>query len=171
MVPIYKKNYKNDVKNYRPVSLLPVLSKVLESIVASRVTEHLEQHHLLSNRQYGFRKGRSASDLHLLLTSKWSVALDHERATAVVALDIEGAFDKVWHEALIEGPLLQLFTDYLRERRLKVVLNGGESEEHPIKAGTSPRMTCPTETSSFVTSKKTQVSSSARETSAFGTCS
>ncbi len=72
--------------------------------------------------------------LHLLLTAKWSAALDKGRATVAVALNIEGAFEKVWHEALIErlratgveGPLLQLFTDYLRERHLKVVLNGRE---------------------------------------------
>ncbi len=79
-----------------------MLSKVLESIVAMRMTEHLEHHHLLCTRQYGFRQGRWAADLHLLLTAKWSAALDKGRATVAVALDIEGAFDKVWHETLIE---------------------------------------------------------------------
>lgn len=149
VVPVHKKNDKTEARNYRPVSLLPVLSKVLETIVATRLTEHLERHHLLCTRQYGFRQGRSTADLHLLLAAKWSAALDHGRATAVVALDIEGAFDKVWHEALIEklraagvgGPLLQLFTDYLRERHLKVVLSGRESEEHPIRAGV-PQGSC-----------------------------
>ena len=131
------------------MSLLPVLSKVLETIVASRVTEHLERHHILCGRQYGFRAGRSASDLHLLLTTEWSAALDRGRATAVVALDIEGAFDRVWHAALItklraagvDGPLLHLFEDYLRERQLKVVVNGQESAKQPIKAGV-PQGSC-----------------------------
>ena len=60
-MPVHKKSEKTVAKNYRPVSLLPVLSKVLESIVASTVTEHLEKHHLLCARQFGFRPGRSAS--------------------------------------------------------------------------------------------------------------
>ncbi|XP_045117635.1 uncharacterized protein LOC123508165 [Portunus trituberculatus] len=127
----------------QPVSLLPVLSKVLETIVASRVTQHLERHHLLSNRQFGFRQGRSAADLHLLLSTKWSEALDRGKATAVVALDIEAAFDRVWHAALItklravgvDGALLQLLENYLRARHLKVIINGRESKPQPIRAG------------------------------------
>lgn len=143
------KKKKTVAKNYRPVSLLPVLSKVLESIVASRVTEHLEKHHLLCGRQFGFRPGRSAADLHLLLTSEWSAALDAGKATAVVALDIEGAFDKVWHAGLlaklraagVDGPLLLLFGDYLRERNLKVVIDGQESEQHAVRSGV-PQGSC-----------------------------
>ena len=134
-------------KNYRPVSLLPVLSK--ESIVASRVTVHLKKHHLICIRKFGFRPGRSAADLHLLLTSEWSAALDTGKATAVIALDIEGAFDRVWHSGLLaklraaslDGPLLQLFGDYLRERQLKVVVDGQESEKQPIRAGV-PQGSC-----------------------------
>lgn len=149
VVPVHKKDDKTSAKNYRPVSLLPVLSKVLESIVAARVTEHLEKHHLLCTRQYGFRAGRSAADLHLLLTSEWSAALDAGKTTAVVALDIEGAFDKVWHAGLlaklrgagVEGPLLQLFEDYLRERHLKVIIDGQESREQPVRAGV-PQGSC-----------------------------
>ncbi|XP_045133977.1 uncharacterized protein LOC123517690 [Portunus trituberculatus] len=145
----YTRKRKNSGKNYRPVSLLPVLSKVLESIVASRVTEHLEKHHLLCSRQFGFRPGRSAADLHLLLTSEWSAALDAGKATAVVALDIEGAFDKVWPAGLlaklraagVDGPILLLFGDYLRERNLKVVIDGQESEQHAVKAGV-PQGSC-----------------------------
>ncbi|XP_045109715.1 uncharacterized protein LOC123503780 [Portunus trituberculatus] len=143
VVPVHKKNERTVAKNYRPVSLLPVLSKVLESIVASRVTDHLEKHHLLCSRQFGFRPGSSAADLHLLLISEWSAALDAGKATAVVALDIEGAFDKVWPAGLlaklraagVDGPLLLLFGDYLRERNLKVVIDGQESEQHAVKAG------------------------------------
>ena len=149
VVPVHKKDDKTEAKNYRPVSLLSVLSKVLETIVAARVTEHLGKHRLLCARQYGFRPGRSAADLHLLLTSEWSAALDAGKATAVVALDIEGAFDRVWHAGLLEklrgagvdGPLLQLFGDYLRERRLKVVVNGQESGEQPVRAGV-PQGSC-----------------------------
>ena len=149
VVPVHKKGGKSEVKNYRPVSLLPVLSKVVETIVASRVTEHLEKHHLLCTRQFGFRQGRSAADLHLLLTSELSAALDQGKKNAVVALDIEGAFDRVWHEALvtklraagIDGALLPLLKDYLRDRQLKVTVGGRESEVQPIRAGV-PQGSC-----------------------------
>ena len=150
VVPIHKKNAKTEARNYRPVSLLPVLSKVLETIVAKRVTQHLERHHLLSTRQFGFRQGRSAADLHLLMTAKWSEALDQGKATAIVALDIEGAFDKVWHEALIEklrtagvdGPLLQLFTDYLQggAQRTGVRRTPNQSRRSPGKLPRPPAL-------------------------------
>ena len=74
---------------------MSVVGKVLEGIIARRLTAHLEHHHLLSIRQFGFRKGRSSADLNLLLVSKWSDALDQGTPTAVLALDIAGAFDRV----------------------------------------------------------------------------
>uniref|UniRef100_A0A0N7Z9V4 Reverse transcriptase domain-containing protein n=1 Tax=Scylla olivacea TaxID=85551 RepID=A0A0N7Z9V4_SCYOL len=117
---MYKRNAKTEAKNYSPVSLLPTLSKVLESVV------HLKHHHLLNTKRYSLRQGRSAGDLHLLLTSEWITALDQRKATAVVALDIEGAFDGVWHAALLSTlppadvlctrPLLHLSNDHLSER-------------------------------------------------------
>lgn len=149
VVPIHKKNSKSEVKNYRPVSLLPVLSKVLETIVARRITRHFEEHHIISTRQFGFRSGRSAADLHLLLSTEWSAGLDQGKASAVVALDIEGAFDRVWHAALITklhaagvgGALLQLLEDYLRNRYLQVTINGQASQPQPIAAGV-PQGSC-----------------------------
>jgi len=149
VVPVHKKGGKSEVKNYRPVSLLSVLSKALETVVVSRVTDHLERHHLLCTRQFGFRQGRSAADLHLLLSSELSAALDQGKTTAVVALDIEGAFDRVWHEALvtklraagIDGALLPLLRDYLKDRHLRVTVSGRESEVQPIRAGV-PQGSC-----------------------------
>ena len=149
VVPVHKKGGKSEVKNYRPVSLLPALSKVVETIVASRITDHLDRHHLLCNRQFGLRKERSAADLHLLLSSELSAALDRGKKSTIVALDIEGAFDRVWHEALltklraagIDGALLPLLRDYLRERQLRVTAGGRESEVQPIRAGV-PQGSC-----------------------------
>ena len=87
MVPVHKKGGKSVVKNYRPVSLLSVLSKVLETVVSSRITDHLERHHLLCTRQFGLRHGWSPADQHLLLSSKLSAALGQGKMTAIVALD------------------------------------------------------------------------------------
>ena len=143
VVPIHKKGNKSEVKNYRPVSLLSVVSKVLEKIIATRLTHHLLANHLLSSRQFGFKKGYSAADLHLLLTTNWTTALDQGKKTCVFALDIEGAFDRVWHAGLVEklraagveGELLSLLSNYLHNRQLKVVLNGKESSLYTINAG------------------------------------
>ena len=65
--PCIKKVGKNFVKNHHSVSLLPALCKILERVVVARVTYYLERHHFLYSRQFGFRQGRSAADLHLLL--------------------------------------------------------------------------------------------------------
>ena len=142
VTPVHKKKEKTDPSNYRPISLLSVVSKLLERVVAEQLTAHLEEHHLLSPRQYGFRKGRSAQDLLLLLAKTWHDALDSGRPSLVIALDIAGAFDRVWHRGLlakleqlgITGRLLELFSSYLRGRSLRVVVGGCTSAAHPIEA-------------------------------------
>ena len=142
VTPVYKKKDKGDPANYRPISLLSAVSKILERIIAEQLTCHLEEHHLISPRQHGFRKGRSASDLLLLLTKAWHDALDAGRPSLVIALDIAGAFDKVWHKGLlaklqqlgVTGQLLDLFSSYLQGRSLKVVVSGCTSAAHPVEA-------------------------------------
>lgn len=142
VTPIHKKNEKSDPKNYRPISLLSVVSKILEKIIAEQLTNFLDEHHLLSHRQYGFRKGHSTADLLLLLSRNWNDALDAGLNTLVIALDIAGAFDCVWHQGLIAklgalgiaGDLLELFSNYLTGRSLCVVVNGQSSSFYPIGA-------------------------------------
>lgn len=67
VVPVHKKGSRSETANYRPISLLSVVGKVLECILARCLTSHLDSQHLLSARQFGFRKVRSAADLTLLL--------------------------------------------------------------------------------------------------------
>ena len=113
------KNSRSEPSNYRPVALLSVVCKVLERIVAEVICQYLSENHLLSDRQFGFRPGRSTSDL--LLSKDWQDALDEDLDTLVIALDIAGAFDRVWHARIVEklrskgiqGDLLVLFQDYL----------------------------------------------------------
>lgn len=142
VTPVHKKKDKADPSNYRPISLLSVVSKLLERVIAEQLTAHLEEHRLLSPRQFGFRKGRSASDLLLLLAKTWHDALDTGRPSLVIALDIAGAFDRVWHRGLlakleqlgVTGRLLELFSSYLRGRSLRVVVGGCTSAAHPVEA-------------------------------------
>ena len=110
--------------------------------MASSITEHLETNRLLSLKQFGFRKERSTSDILLQMTSKWNSSLDRGIDTYVIALDIAGAFDRVWHAGLlakiksygIDNEIFDLITDYLKDRFFKVVVNGSESREHIIEA-------------------------------------
>ena len=143
IIPVHKKGNKALMRNYRPVALLPIMSKVFERLVYNTISEHLDEHRILCDRQHGFRRVRSAADLHLLLSSKWSKALDEGLLTLVLALDIEGAFDRVWHAGLVSklesvgiaGDLLILLENYLSGRFLRVRINGSESEEFPVRAG------------------------------------
>ena len=142
VVPVHKKSSRSDPKNYRPISLLSVVGKVFERVVATVICHHLSENYLLSSQQFGFRPGRSTSDMLMLLTKNWQDALDEGHATVVVALDIAGAFDRVWHGGLMEklrakgiqGDLLLLLGDYLQGRTLHVAINGQESDSMPVEA-------------------------------------
>jgi len=142
VVAIHKKGKRTDPKNYRPISLLSVLGKILEAIIADKISYFLTSHQLLNNKQFGFRTNRSAADLLLQLSTTWQKSLDQGKDTFIIALDIAGAFDRVWHRGLItklnslgiRGHLLHLLQDYLQGRFLRVVMNGQTSDEHSIHA-------------------------------------
>ncbi|KAG7158157.1 RNA-directed DNA polymerase from mobile element jockey-like 31 [Homarus americanus] len=133
---VHKKLSKSDPGNYRPMSLLSV------KLVAEEVRRHFHHLNLLSNRQFSFISFRSTSNLPLLLSRDWQDALENGLDTLVIALDIVGAFDRVWHGGLlekfrakgIEGKLLLLLADYHRGRTLRVVVNGQTSRDFPIEA-------------------------------------
>ena len=74
VVPVCKKSSHSKPNNYRPVSLLSIISKVMESIVNRQLTNHLDRHHLLSTRQYGFRRGLGTADLLTALQHEWAQA-------------------------------------------------------------------------------------------------
>ena len=142
VVPAHKKDSRTDPSHYRPISLLSVVGKVFEKLLAADIEKHLADNNLLSPQQFGFRPGRSTSDLLLLLSQEWQDSLDEGRDTLVVALDIAGAFDRVWHSGLlaklrakgVAGSLLTLLGDYLHGRSLRVVINGRTSTPAPIGA-------------------------------------
>ena len=142
VVPVHKKASRSDPSHYRPISLLSAVGKVFEKMIAAVIVQHLYGNNLLSPHQFGFRPGRSTSDLLLLLSQEWQDTLDEGLDTLVVALDIAGAFDRVWHSGLlaklrakgIGGSLLTLLQDYLQGRTLRVVVNGRASAPANIGA-------------------------------------
>ena len=144
VVPVPKKsNDTSQASNYRPISLLPVIGKVFESVINVHLLKYLELQNLLSDKQFGFRTSRSTGDLLAYVTEYVSRILDNQGETRSVALDISKAFDKVWHRGLlhklssygVKDQLLQLLTSFLQNRQICVVLDGQKSSIRNINAG------------------------------------
>ena len=143
VTPVHKKNDKQIISNYRPISLLPILAKVFERIIFKNLYNYLTKNKLLTKNQSGFRPGDSCTNQLLSLVHEIHESFDHGFEVRSIYLDISKAFDKVWHEGLvfklkqngIEGKLLNLFKNYLSNRKQRVVLNGMESKWGEIRAG------------------------------------
>ena len=144
VVPVFKNiGESSTAKNYRPVSLLSVVSKVFEKLVNNRIVDHLEKCGVFSDFQYGFRSSRSTADLLTVVSDRIARAFNRSGATQAVTLDISKAFDRVWHAGLlhkltsygIPGQIFGLISSFLSNRRLRVVLDGKSSQEYPVNAG------------------------------------
>ena len=144
VVPVFKNvGERSTAKNYCPVSLLSVVSKVFEKLVNSRIVDQLEKCGLFSDFQYGFRSSRSTADLLTVVSNRIARAFNRSGATRVVALDISKAFDSAWHAGLlhkfksygVSGQLYGLISSFLSRRQLRVVLDGKSSQEYPVNAG------------------------------------
>ena len=92
---------RSTAKNYCPISLLSVVSKVFEKLVNNRIFDHLEKCARFSLFQYGFRSSQSTAELLAVVSCRIVKALNRSGATRAVALDISKAFDRVWHAGLL----------------------------------------------------------------------
>ena len=145
VVPVYKKSDRSIAKNYRPVSLLPVFSKLFEKCIYDVLYNYFATNNLFSSCQSGFRAGDSCVSQLLSITHDIFTGFEANPPldTRGVFLDMSKAFDRVWHEGLIyklksygvTGPLLSLLSNFLSGRYQRVVLNGKSSEWNEIKAG------------------------------------
>jgi hypothetical protein len=135
--PIYKgKKSKSDYTNYRPISLLPCISKILEKIVYTRLSDFLEKHKILDENQYGFRASRSTTDAVTNLLGH--ILNDKEKNNIAIGLfiDYSKAFDTIDYDTLlyqmekygIRGLTLEWFRNYLtgRTQRVKIVNGKGD---------------------------------------------
>ena len=96
MLPLYIKiNKPNEVKNYRPISLLSVISKVMERCVYKHVHNHLLENDIITNSQSGFTRGDSAVNQLVSITNEFGKALDSGKEIRVIFCDISKAFDRV----------------------------------------------------------------------------
>lgn len=143
VTPIYKKSCKEDINNYRPVSILPVISKIAERIVFNDVYNYLHRNKLISKHQSGFRPNDSTVNQLAFMYNEFCDALDKKKDVRIVFCDVSKAFDKVWHRGIIfklkqlgvDGPLLTWFENYLNNRMQKVVIKGQSSDWGMIEAG------------------------------------
>ena len=141
ITPIFKAGDRSSIKNYRPISLLCTISKVLERLVFNRVAEFLADH--MSVSQFGFLKGRSSQQQLLIMLSEVHANTQGKRCSDIVYLDFRKAFDSVSHSILlsklqnmgITGLLLNWFRAYLSNRSQLVSVNGQHSSLLPVTSG------------------------------------
>lgn len=102
--PIFKKGNVKNIQNYRPISSLPILSKVFEKILHSQLSIHLEKNNLLSERQFGFRKHHSTEQMLLTLLETWLTKLDSSTPCYIsaISIDVSKAFDSINHSILLK---------------------------------------------------------------------
>ncbi|XP_019634595.1 PREDICTED: uncharacterized protein LOC109477686 [Branchiostoma belcheri] len=130
VIPGHKKNNKHDPNNYRPILLLCIISKVMESIINKALWKHINKNILLSDKQFGFRAGHSTADALTYVTQHLHDAKDKRQESRLICLDISRAFDRVWHSRLIaklkvigvDGNVLKWIENYLTDRELRVTV-------------------------------------------------
>lgn len=143
IIPIHKKGSEEEEQNYRPIAVLPVFSKVLETLLKKRLMSYFEKNELLSPSQNGYRKGRSTTTALLSLVEKVSLAFDNKLMAAVSMCDLSKAFDTVPTNALlnklhfygVRGVPNQLLESYLQGRTQMVKWKNFESSEQYVKWG------------------------------------
>ncbi|MES9903185.1 MAG: reverse transcriptase family protein [Sedimenticola sp.] len=140
---IFKKGDPSDVSNYRPISLLCTMEKVMEKIIHKHMFNFLNTNNCISALQSGFVPNDSTVNQLVDLYNTFGKALDDGKGVRSVYCDISKAFDKVWHRGLvlklqvtgITGYLLSWLTNYLQGRKQRVVLPGHTSDIADIYAG------------------------------------
>ena len=142
--PVFKKGDSKLINNYRPISLLPVISKVLEKIIANQLSQYFEDNKLFHDNQYGFRTGLSTEYATIELTDRIISNMDRNEIPFSIFLDLSKAFDTLDHTILlqklkyygIDGKALHLCESYFKTNRTQYVeINGVKSGTLPITTG------------------------------------
>ena len=135
----------SSVKNYRPVSLLPFLSKALERAVLYQLSSFLQQHNLLDPHQSGFQSGHSTETALLAVIDALATTRTSSLSFVLILLNLSAAFDTVNHQLLIStlaemgisGTALSWIASYLADRSYQVAWRGSVSAPHPLLTGVS----------------------------------
>jgi hypothetical protein len=143
VIPIYKSEDKKSVANYRPISILPVFSKILEKLMHIRLSEFLDKNLLLDDNQFGFRSKHSTYMALLKLIDKVSAEMDGNYYSMGIFLDLSKAFDTIDHKILLDklncygirGIAHDWIKNYLSNRTQYVYVNNATSDSLPFHCG------------------------------------
>ena len=144
MIPKPNKDSKF-AKNFRPISLLCCIGKILERILAKRISEHMEANNMFSSSQSGFRKHHMTTEQLLRLSEEAHLGFKKRQTTAALFLDAEAAFDKCWHNGIryklkkdlnLPDKIVRLLSSFLTGRTLTVIYEGCTSKKVTLNAGT-----------------------------------
>ena len=143
ITPIYKSGSKQEMDNYRPITVLPVCSKIFERCIHTQLLTFLEEKKLLSKTQFGYRKQRNTELAATLLLDNVRRNMDKGHLTGAIFIDLSKAFDTLGHAQIIESLSKhgvkeiekELFIDYLFNRKQKVCFGKEESTLQPVTCG------------------------------------
>ena len=143
VLPVYKDDIKSEASNYRPISILPIVSKIIEKIIFNQLYEYLTTNNLLSESQHGFRPHHSTVTALLEATNNWYLNLDNGLLNGALFLDLKKAFDTVNHEILlrklqiygVDLHSLRWFKSYLSNGKQSTFVNGTQSSYLDILCG------------------------------------
>lgn len=143
IVPIFKSGDNSDLKNYRPISLLPSISKLIEKLMLTRLAAFLQKHDVINKHQHGFRRNHSTSTALADVLDYITLQLDKKLSVFALFVDIAKAFDSLSHDILlaklehygIRGVALDWFSSYLLGRFQYTEINGRKSLFKSIISG------------------------------------
>ena len=141
--PIHKKNCTEDISNYRPISILSVLSKIFERSATDQIVKYLEDNSLLNGTQHAYRKGHSTQTCLMEIVEHIHKLRDQKKIVGFVSVDLSNAFDSLIHSHLLEklGKLgfgenaVQWVQSYLENRKQKTRFKKFTSEETAVTSG------------------------------------
>lgn len=141
--PLHKKDDPDKISNYRPISILPTLSKVFEKAATDQLVEYLEKNNLLSKHQHAYRRGHSTQTCLAEVINYLYKLIDQKKYAAIVSLDLSKAFDSISHSLMLNKLAKQNLStltlhwikSYLSNRKQRTKFQKYLSEEEPVAAG------------------------------------
>ena len=143
VTPVFKKGSKRELGDYRPISVLPLVSKIFEKFIYRQLYDYLQDDSLLNAYQSGFRSMHNTLTALVEITNNWSINIDKGLLNGVLFIDLKKTFDTIDHEIIlrklanygIDQSTLRVFASYLCNRSQKCSVNGVLSSASKLTCG------------------------------------